>query len=66
MLGGEILCETENLDLMPQKIFLLEPIRRLSSEQGLLCLSVLWVSGSGVAFAIGFKDFNILFMLNCG
>ena len=41
MLGGKVLCETENLEPMPHSISLLEPRIRSPYELGLLCLSVL-------------------------
>jgi len=41
MWGEEVLCEIENLDPMPQSMFLLEPRIRWPFELGLLCLAVL-------------------------
>jgi len=59
MLGGKVLCETENLDQMPHSIFLLEPRMRSTYKLGLLCLSLLWCRSMHSIYSF-WKDFQTL------
>ena len=51
--SGEVLCEIENLDLMPQGTYISVGAKNtIVCELGLLCLAVLWYESKGTEAVI--------------